>query len=323
LSKGKEKLEAAKPPLQLVYSPKYKISFMGLENLHPFDVGKYNKIYEALKNDGLAFDKNSHAPDPVTEEQLLLVHTKAYLKELEDPKKVSRYLEAPVLRHLPKGVLKRNVADRFKRASGGTIKAARLALEHGYAVNIGGGFHHAKPTKGEGFCIIADVPIAIRQLQKDKKIKKALIIDTDVHQGNGTVVCLANDPSTYTFSMHQGNIYPIPKEVGDKDIELKSGMKDEAYLAILERELPKLFAASKPDIVFYVAGCDTLSGDPLASLEMSHEGIAKRDLMVAASCFKHKVPFVMTLSGGYSKDAWKAQHLSIKGIAEWTIKNPF
>ncbi len=306
----------------LVYSPDYKISLMGLERLHPFDIGKYDKIYKQLKKDGIATKANSFVPEKLSTEQLLLIHSKAYLDSLEDPKQVAQYLEASILKRVPKRLMKTNVVDRFILSSGGTIKAAELALEHGYAVNIGGGYHHAKPEKGEGFCIIADVPIAIRQLQKEKKIKRALIIDTDVHQGNGTIACLPDDPSTYTFSMHQGDIYPTPKEVGDRDIELPTNMGDEAYLKILEQELTTLFTKAKPDIVFHVAGCDALAGDPLASLTMSHEGIQKRDLMIAQACHKYQVPYVMTMSGGYSKHAWKAQYLGIKAVDAWAQKNP-
>lgn len=150
--------------------------------------------------------------------------------------------------------------------------------------------------------------IAIRQLQKEKKIRRALIIDTDAHQGNGTIVCLPNDPDTFTFSMHEAGIYPMPKEKGDWDIALPAGTGDASCLGTLERSLPEMFRRSRPDIVFHVAGCDMLAGDPLANLRMTHEGIAKRDAMVAAYCKQKNVPYVMTMAGGYSKEAWKAQY---------------
>ena len=306
----------------IVYSSRYKISLMGLENLHPFDIGKYDKIYNKLITDKVTNPAKVISPSSLTREQLLLIHTEDYLTSLEDPTNVAQYLEAPILKHLPRQSMKANVVDRFILSSGGTLRAAELALKHGYAINLGGGYHHAKPDTGEGFCIIADVPIAIRQLQKDKKINRALIIDTDVHQGNGTICCLKNDPTTYTFSMHQGGIYPTPKEKGDLDIELAEGMGDDAYLAILKKNLDFLFTLSRPDIVFHVAGCDALDGDPLAGLKMTHEGIAKRDLMIATACAKHKVPYVMTLSGGYSKGAWKAQQLGISKVIEWAKAHP-
>ena len=153
-------------------------------------------------------------------------------------------------------------------------------------------------------------------MQSEDKIKKALVIDLDVHQGNGTAVCLANDSSTFTFSMHQGDIYPFPKEKSDLDIELNSGIGDEAYLEILTKHLSDLFEQSKPDIVLLVGGCDTIKDDPLASLSMTEEGIVKRDWMVIDECIKRNVPVVMTLAGGYSKNAWHVQYSSIRNIIE-------
>lgn len=308
-------------PIPIIYSPKFKISLMGLEKLHPFDIAKYDKIYSQLEKEGFVTQKSVIVPNLITDDQLKLIHTQEYLDSLSDPAEVSIYLEVPVISKIPKKLLKSNLIDRFKLASGGTIEASEQALKKGYAVLIGGGYHHAKPSKGEGFCVIADVPIAIKKLQKEQKIKRALIIDTDVHQGNGTILCLKDDPSTFTFSMHEKGIYPTPKEKGDLDIELASGMEDNEYLQELAKQLPIIFSKAKPDIVFYVAGCDTLHDDPLANLKMTHQGIVKRDLMVAKYCYKKQIPFVMTLAGGYSKNAWKAQYLSIKNIIEFARSN--
>ena len=299
----------------VVYSSRYQIKVGGIERLHPFDIGKYERIYEALVKEGAISPENVLVPDEVTEEQILRVHTRNFLDSLQDSKTVSRYLEAPVAALIPNKMLEARVLRPFRVASGGTLLAAREAMESGVAINIGGGYHHAKPDAGEGFCVYADVPIAIRQLQSEGLVGRALIIDLDVHQGNGTIVCLADDPSTYTFSMHQEGIYPVPKEVGDEDVAVPSGMEDEAYLAILEAKLAGLFRRSgSPDIVFYVAGCDTLAGDPLASLAMTHAGIARRDKMVIDACRQRATPVVMTLSGGYSDDAWSAQFKSIRAI---------
>ncbi len=302
--------------IPIVYSPKYKISVFGMEKMHPFDIAKYDKIYNGLKRDGYVTKQSVIDPAEVTPEQMLLIHTVDYLESLKKTKNVAHYLEAPQLRVIPDHLLDKMIVSRFREASGGTIEAARQALKSKtkMAINLGGGFHHAKPSKGEGFCIIADVPIAIRVLQKENLIKRALIIDTDIHQGNGTIVSLRDDPSTYTFSMHEGNIYPNPKELGDEDVELAGGVTDADYLKILESKLDGLFAKSRPDIVFHIAGCDSLKGDPLASGEMTHEGIQTRDSMIVMACKKHGVPYVMTLSGGYSKDAWNAQYKSIRAL---------
>ena len=293
----------------------YLINLGGLERLHPFDIKKYKRIYDQLVADGLVTKDQTFQPSSLTVDELKLIHTDQYLEDLKVRKNVARYLEAGVLEYAPVS-LDTAVMEPFRRASGGTLLAARKALETGIGINIGGGYHHAKPEIGEGFCLYADVPISIRKLQQEGLIKSALIVDVDVHQGNGTAVCLADDDSTFCFSMHQGDIYPIPKEASDRDIELDSGMKDEEYLRILASNLLPLFDQSAPDICFIVGGCDTLAGDPLASLEMTPAGIVARDAMIVQHCVDRNVPVVLTLSGGYSPEAWKAQYESIKHLIE-------
>ena len=301
--------------VSIVYSPGYLIDLGGLEKLHPFDIRKYEKIHNSLIADGLLSDEETLKPAPLTQEDLLLIHTPEYLEDLKARKKVAQYLEAPALRFAPLS-LDRAVLEPFRRASGGTLLAARQALQSGIGINLGGGYHHAKPDRGEGFCLYADVPIAIRKLQAESLIKRAIVIDVDVHQGNGTIVCLPDDDSTFTFSMHQGDIYPIPKETGDRDVELSGGMEDQEYLEILAEHLPKILADADADICFIVGGCDPLDGDPLASLKMTHEGIVKRDHAIIQACAERNLPVVLTLSGGYSPDAWRSQYLSIKNLIE-------
>ncbi len=299
--------------VQLVYSPDYLINLGGLERLHPFDIRKYQRIHQQLVADGLVNSEQTFQPDSLTVDELKLIHSEQYLEDLKVRKNVARYLEASVLEYAPVS-LDTAVMEPFRRASGGTLLAARKALETGIGINIGGGYHHAKPDSGEGFCLYADVPIAIRKLQQEGLIRSALIIDVDVHQGNGTAVCLADDDTTFCFSMHQGDIYPIPKETGDRDVELDSGMGDEEYLRILSSNLSELFDEFAPDICFIVGGCDTLAGDPLASLEMTPAGIVARDAMIVKYCVVRNIPVVLTLSGGYSPEAWKAQYQSIKNL---------
>lgn len=300
--------------IPVVHDAGYEISLVGLEKLHPFDIAKYRRIRTALESDGLLGPDNLHSPDVLSTEDLLLVHTEAYLKSLRSSSQVAAYLEAPQVRHLPSPLVRRGVVNPFILASGGTLKAARLALKHEAAINLGGGYHHAKPDSGEGFCIIADIPIAIRKLQKEGKIKRALVVDTDIHQGNGTIVCLANDPTTFTFSIHEDAIYPHPKEQGDSDVTVPAGTGDDTYLKLLKHWLPKIIDRSQPDIVFHVSGCDALAGDPLANGRLTNEGIRQRDAYIVDSCKKRNIPYVMTLAGGYSEGAWKAQYLSIAGM---------
>ncbi|MDP6637558.1 MAG: histone deacetylase [Phycisphaerae bacterium] len=295
----------------IVYSKHYQMSLGGLEKLHSFDIRKYARIYLKLNTEGLLRPEDVFVPEAVSKNEILLVHTPEFLESLKDSPTVARYLEAPFAATVPNALVDAAILNAFRYSTGGTVLAGRLALKHGIAINIGGGYHHAKPIAGEGFCIYADMPIAIRVLQKEKLIGRAMVIDLDVHQGNGTAVCFATDDSVFTFSMHQGNIYPIPKAVSDLDIELKTGTNDEEFLSILDKNLGSAIDRADPDIVFLQAGCDTLKGDPLANLNMSLEGIVKRDAMVIDECVKRRIPIVMVLGGGYSKRAWKVQYASI------------
>ncbi len=298
----------------VIYSYKYQISVYGIEKLHPFDIRKYERIYLALIDDGLLTPEDVFVPEALTNDDILLIHSEAFIKSLENTNTVASYLEAPQMSMLPAFVLEDKIITPFKCAAAGTFLAAQQALKCGTAINIGGGYHHAKPDKGEGFCLFADIPIAIRKLQQDGEIKTAMVFDLDVHQGNGTAICLAEDDTTFTFSMHQGDIYPNPKEDSDMDVELMSGEGDREILPKVEKYLNAVFEKFHPDIVFYVAGCDMLNGDPLASLTMTESGIVKRDALVINACRKRNIPVVMTLAGGYSPNAWRAQYKSIKNI---------
>ncbi len=296
----------------VVYSRHYQVNLVGFERLHPFDINKYGRIYTKLVRDGLLNPDDVFVPEAIGDQALRRVHTRAYLKTLRDPAKVAAYLEAAPLRIVPGKLVDLGVLAPFRTATGGTLLAARLALRYGIAINIGGGFHHATPDSGEGFCIYADMPVAIRALQTEGLIRRALVIDLDVHQGNGTAVCLAGDDDTFTFSMHQGDIYPIPKATSDLDVELNVGTDDETYLSILGKHLPALFERARPDLVLLQAGCDTLAGDPLASLSMTERGIVRRDAMVIDACVRRGVPVVMTLGGGYTPRSWHVQYASIR-----------
>ena len=303
--------------VEIVYSKNYLINLWGLERLHPFDIHKYKKIIDELAKNKILDREKIHEPKEISEDDILLVQTKGLIKSLDDRKAVLRYLEADILSNLPTSIVKSGILKPFRYCTGGTLLASRLALKNrSVAINVGGGYHHAKPNKGEGFCIYADIPIAIRKLQKEKKLKRALVIDIDAHQGNGTICCLADDDSTFCFSIHQKGIYPVPKEKGDLDIELAAGTGDKEILEILKKELPKIFERSKPDLVFVVGGCDPLKDDPLAGLAMTTKGIIERDLLVVQACVDRNIPVVFTLAGGYSKNAWKTQYQSVKNLIE-------
>jgi len=301
--------------IAIVYNKHYQISMGGLERMHPFDIRKYAKIYLQLQTDGFCRPKDVFVPQPITREQILLVHSTKFLDSLKDSKTVARYLEAPVVGMAPAKLVDAGILSPFRYASGGTILAARKALQYGIGINLAGGYHHAMPDAGEGFNIYNDLAIAIRALKKEGLIRSAAVVDLDVHQGNGTAEIFAGDGSVFTFSMHEGGIYPMPKSRSDLDVELPAGTDDEAYLRLLKKHLPQVLEA-RPDIVFIQGGCDTLADDPLANLKMTKEGIVRRDATVIDACVKRGIPVVMTLGGGYSKDAWAAQYASIRRTIE-------
>ena len=191
------------------------------------------------------------------------------------------------------------IRDAALLAAGGTLLAARAALEDGAAMHVGGGFHHAMPDHAEGFCYVNDIAVAIRALQAERCIHQVAVIDTDVHQGNGTARIFQNDASVWTFSIHQENNYPV-KEVSDLDLGLDDGTGDAAYLAALDGALP-LALATQPDIVFMVAGVDPYFDDLLGGLALTHDGLWARDRLVVNTCARAGVPVVGLLAGGYAR----------------------
>lgn len=297
--------------VELAYSSDYLIDLGGLERLHPFDIHKYSKIVQRLDADEFVSRRDLQEPQPATDEQLQLVHSPEYLQTLSDAGSVATYLEAPVIRMLPNKVVERAIVSAFRAATGGTILAAELSLDCGVAINIGGGYHHAKPDHGEGFNLFNDIAIAVESLRTRGLVERVLVVDLDVHQGNGTAVCFAGDDAVFTFSVHQRDIYPMPKETSDLDVGLSAGTGDVEYLETLDSHWPGVIDTARPDIVIYQAGCDVLEGDPLASLKMTHGGVCERDRRVVDACRRRDLPVVMLLGGGYSSDAWEAQYQSI------------
>ena len=298
----------------VVFSDRYLVHLDGLEKLHPFDSHKYRRIHQELIREGHIAPEDTKIPEPCKEVDLLRVHTQRYLDSLKNAVGLAEALEFPQIGNLAPPVLYDAIVMPHQFVCGGTLLAARAALEFPISINIGGGYHHAKPDRGGGFCLFADVPIAIRCLLSEGRIKRALIVDLDVHQGNGTAVIFADDERVFTFSMHQKDIYPIPKEFSNCDVELQAGTEDQTYLNILSEHLPKLFELADPDMVFLLAGCDVLKDDPLAGLALTGQGVIRRDWMVAEFCLDRKVPLVMTLAGGYGRDSWRIQYESIRNI---------
>jgi len=296
----------------IVYSKDYQINLLGFERLHSFDIHKYARIYLQLQLDGLIRPADVFVPCPVTREQALGVHTPQFWDGLKKSKTVGRYLEVGAIGLMPGVLADAAIVSPFRCATGGTVLAGRLAVEHGIAINLAGGYNHARGDRGGGFNIFADVPIAIRILQQAGRIKRAMIVDLDVHQGDGPAVCFAGDESVFTFSIHQGDIYPYPKAHSDLDVELPAGTGDGEYMTALARHWPAVLDRFRPDIVFFVAGADVLADDPLAGLRLTVDGLVARDAAVIDACAGRDIPVAMVLAGGYGKNAWLAQYRSIR-----------
>jgi acetoin utilization deacetylase AcuC-like enzyme len=277
--------------LKLVYSDRYDLN---LGN-HVFPSIKYRLVKEKVLREHIAEPGNFIEPLPASDEDIALVHHREYLRKLQTGK--LSYLE--VLR------LEIPYSPELIRAvwlcTGGSILAGRLALEDAVAVNVGGGFHHAYPDHGEGFCVLNDFAVAIRRLQKDRTIERAMTVDCDVHQGNGTAAIFGGDHTVFTLSIHQENNYPYPKPPSSLDINLDDGVGDEEYLRELAQGLDRALAEFSPDLIFYVAGADPYREDQLGGLKLSLEGLEKRDRLVFEKARAKHIPVAVTLAGGYAR----------------------
>ena len=263
---------------------------------HRFPISKYARLREEVLTRRIVSADALHEPERVGLDDLLLVHTPDYVDRF-----LSGELSAPELRRLgfPWSAA---LVERSLRAVGGTCEAAAAALEHGVAMNLAGGTHHAFADHGEGFCVFNDVAIAIRSLQRAGRAQRVAIVDLDVHQGNGTNAIFAGDDDVFTFSMHGGRNYPFHKVPGSLDIELNDGTRDEEYLARLADALPRVLSRSSPDLVVYLAGADAHEGDALGRLALTFEGLARRDAFVMDVCREVGLPVVVTIAGGYGRD---------------------
>jgi acetoin utilization deacetylase AcuC-like enzyme len=278
-------------PFKLIYHDRYDLQL----GAHVFPSQKYRLIHQALLDERLAEPSDFLEPAPASDDDVRLVHSADYVQKLLtgtlSPWEQTR-LEVPYSQGL---------VEAFWLAAGGSILAGRRALTDRFCASIGGGFHHAFPGHGEGFCAIHDIAIAIRRLQADGAIRTALVVDTDVHQGNGTAAIFADDDSVFTLSIHQENNYPVPKPPSDIDIGLPDFTADADYLAILEKHLIKAFEHFSPDLLFHVAGADPYREDQLGGLALSIEGLQQRDRLVYDHARRHGVPVAVTLAGGYAR----------------------
>ena len=263
---------------------------------HRFPIEKYARLRERVVEDGLVPPESVHEPARAPLEALRLVHTSDYVERF-----CSGRLSSGELRQLG-FPWSPSLVERSLRAVGGTIEAARAALEDGIAMNLAGGTHHAFADHGEGFCVFNDVAVATRLLQREGHVRRIAIVDLDVHQGNGTNAIFAGDADVFTFSMHGGRNYPFRKVAGSLDVELADGTGDDQYLGLLDDVLPRVLARAEPDFVFYLAGADPHEGDRLGRLRLTFDGLARRDAMVIDRCREVGIPIAITIAGGYGRD---------------------
>ena len=278
-------------PFKLIYHEGYDLNL----GAHVFPSQKYRMIRDKLLGSGVATAEDFLSPEPASDEDVLRVHSQEYVYKLKN----GTLSHAEILRmEVP---YSKKLVEACWLAAGGSILAGRRGLEDGWAANIGGGFHHACPDHGEGFCVIHDVAVAIRRLQFDGAIERAMVVDTDVHQGNGTAVIFGGHQDVYTLSLHQEHNYPFPKPSSTIDVDLPDGIGDEQYLSILEKHLHQAFHDFAPDLLFYVAGADPYREDQLGGLALSIEGLAQRDALVFDYARRNGVPVAITLAGGYAQ----------------------
>lgn len=276
--------------MKIVWSPDYEVDI----GAHVFPTRKYRLVKERLVAEGVISEVDLVRPTPASEDDLARVHTPEYLRKIreDDLTPAERLaLEVPFSAGLREAMI---------LCCGGTTECGRRALADGVCVHLGGGFHHAFSDHGEGFCLLNDVAVAARALLADDAIEHAAVVDLDVHHGNGTAAIFADDPTVFTFSMHQENNYPAVKPSGDLDVGLPDRISDDDYLSILDRHLSHVFRDHGFDLVFYLAGADPYREDQLGGLGLTRDGLRERDRLVLGACRRRAIPVAVVPAGGYA-----------------------
>jgi len=275
---------------RIVYSDRYDVDI----GAHVFPTRKYKLIHERLIAGRLLRDEDFECPCPASDEDVLLVHSQEYLKKLKTGTLSFEEIFKLELPYSPELVKASSICVD------GTVRTCAMALEKGVGVHIGGGFHHAFGDHGEGFCIFNDIAVAIRKMIKDGRVKNAMTIDCDLHQGNGTADIFKNDKNVFTFSIHQQNNYPFYKPKSDLDIGLDDYASDKVYLGKLHKHVPEIISTFKPQLLVYVAGADPYKNDQIGNLALTIEGLQKRDEFIVETARNFSVPTAVVLAGGYA-----------------------
>jgi acetoin utilization deacetylase AcuC-like enzyme len=295
----------------------HKAYVASLPDDHRFPMLKYGRLAEVVAEKGLA-PNGFIVPEEVSADLIALAHTRAYVDQVfacSVPREIERRIGLPI---------SESVVRRARASAGGTLLAARLALQHGLAGSTAGGSHHGQRETGAGFCVFNDVAIAAKALKADHTIQRALVVDLDVHQGDGTADCLRDEPDLFTFSMHAEKNYPVRKIPSDLDIGLPDHMEDGAYLDVLRSHLPRLLDAIEPELVFFNAGVDPHRDDKLGRLALTDEGLRRRDAYVVEQARSRGIPMVTVIGGGYSTDidALARRHaIAFEAMVTWSEAN--
>ncbi|MGO9255394.1 MAG: histone deacetylase [Bryobacteraceae bacterium] len=295
-------------PFRMVYSERYDLQL----GEHVFPSKKYKWLHDRMVRTRFAAPADFVEPEPAADEDILLVHEAGWVTKLRTG--TLSYQEILQL-EIP---YSRGMVEAFWLAAGGTILAAREALKTGLGFNLGGGFHHAFPGHGEGFCAINDIAVAVRRAQRDGAIQRAMVVDCDVHHGNGTAAIFAHDLSVFTLSIHQFNNYPAEKPPSSLDIHLADGIGDAEYLHRLANGYRAALAMFKPQLVLYVAGADPFYEDQLGGLSLTFDGLKERDHLVIRGALAHDIPVAIVLAGGYAQSVEDTVtiHANTAGVAK-------
>jgi acetoin utilization deacetylase AcuC-like enzyme len=278
-------------PFKLVYHDRYDLNL----GAHVFPSQKFRLIAEVLLQEGIATEEDFLQPAAASDDDMLRVHTAEWVRKLRTGTLTASDVMKLEVPYSPE------LVEAFWLAAGGTILAGQSALRDGFGANLGGGFHHAYPGHGEGFCAIHDVGVAIRRLQADKSIARAMVVDTDVHHGNGTAAIFQGDPSVFTISIHQENNYPAHKPPSSIDLNMLDRADDEEYLGTLIPAVQNALDRFRPDIVFYVGGADPYCEDQLGGLSLTKKGLIARDRKVFEEARRRGISVATTLAGGYAR----------------------
>jgi acetoin utilization deacetylase AcuC-like enzyme len=278
--------------MRIFYSDRFTFP---LPQPHPFPVRKFAMLREAVVATGLAPPGQLVVPQPASDAQILRAHDAEYLERLKRGQLSAKEMRRIGLPWSPQ------LIERARRSTGGTIAACRAALLDGVAVNLGGGTHHAFRDFGQGYCLFNDIIIAARTLQAEGRVRRVVVLDCDAHQGNGTAALAADDPTIFTFSIHNERIFPLRKESSDLDVGLEDGTDDAAYLAALEPGVRRALELAHADLAIYLAGADPYERDLLGHLAMTKEGLARRDRLVLSLCRRAGLPVAIAIAGGYGQ----------------------